>query len=82
MTASHSSFIEVPSTGLQVRACMRACVCAACALNFPSYCIIAFSALTLLIGQLEGHLACKKPSGAMLAGLPVWDEVQICIWRG
>jgi len=27
----------------------------------------AFSALTLLGGQQEGHLACKKLSGAILA---------------
>jgi len=29
----------------------------------------AFSALTLLVGQQEGHLACKKLSGGMLAWL-------------
>jgi len=32
----------------------------------------------LLVGQQEGHLACKN--GGMLAWLFVWDEVQICIW--
>jgi len=31
------------------------------------YC--SFSALTLLVGQQEGHPACKKLSGAMLAWL-------------
>jgi len=36
--------------------------------------------LTLLVGQHEGHLACKKLSGGMLAWLYVWGEVQICIW--
>jgi len=30
---------------------------------------IAFSALTLLVGRQEGHLACKKLSGGMLAWL-------------
>jgi len=30
---------------------------------------IAFSALTLLVGQQEGHPACKKLSGGMLAWL-------------
>jgi len=35
--------------------------------------------LMLLIGRQEGHLACKKLSGGMLAWLSVWDEVQICI---
>jgi len=42
---------------------------------------IAFSALTLLIGQQEGHPACKKLSGGMLAWLGIWVKVQICIWR-
>jgi len=31
--------------------------------------LIAFSALTLLVGWQEGHLACKKLSGGMLAWL-------------
>jgi len=33
----------------------------------------AFSALTLLVGQQEGHLACKKQSGGVLAWLSVWS---------
>jgi len=37
----------------------------------------AFSALTLLVGQQEGHPACKKLSGEVLAWLSVWSEVQI-----
>jgi len=40
----------------------------------------AFSALTLLVGQQEGHPACKKLSGGVLAWLYVWVKVQICIW--
>jgi len=40
----------------------------------------AFSALTLLAGRQEGHLACKKLSGGVLAWLSVWSEVQTCIW--
>jgi len=39
----------------------------------------AFSALTLLVGWQEGHLACKKQSGGVLAWLSVWNEVQTCI---
>jgi len=39
----------------------------------------AFSALTLLVGWQEGHPACKKLSGGVLAWLPVWSEVQTCI---
>ena len=42
--------------------------------------IIAFSALTLLVGRQEGHPACKKLSGGVLAWLSVWSEVQTCIW--
>ena len=40
----------------------------------------AFSALTLLAGQQEGHPACKKLSDGVLAWLSVWSEVQTCIW--
>ena len=40
----------------------------------------AFSALTLLVGRQEGHPACKKLSGEVLAWLSVWGEVQTCIW--
>ena len=42
--------------------------------------LCAFSALTLLVGQQEGHPACKKLSGGMLAWSSVWSEVQTCIW--
>ena len=37
-------------------------------------------ALTLLVGRQERHPACKKLSGAVLAWLSVWSEVQTCIW--
>ena len=37
---------------------------------------VAFSALTLLVGWQEGHPACKKLSGGVLA----WSEVQTSIW--
>ena len=40
----------------------------------------AFSALTLLVGRQEGHPACKKQSGGVLAWLSVWSDVQTCIW--
>jgi len=39
-----------------------------------------FSALMLLVGRQEGHPACKKLSGEVLAWLSVWSEVQTCIW--
>ena len=49
--------------------------------NFVTYVyFIAFSALTLLVGRQEGHPACKKLSGGVLAWLSVWSEVQTCIW--
>ena len=40
----------------------------------------AFSALMLLVGRQEGHPACKKLSGEVLARLSAWSEVQTCIW--
>ena len=42
--------------------------------------LLSFSALTLLVGRQEGHPACKKLSGGVLAWLSVWSEVQTCIW--
>ena len=42
--------------------------------------IIGSSALTLLVGQQEGHLVCKKLSGGVLVWLSVWSEVQTYIW--
>jgi len=35
-------------------------------------CMVAFSALTLLVGRQEGHPACKKLSGGILAWLSAW----------
>jgi len=43
------------------------------------YWVYAFSALTLLVGRQEGHPACKKLSGGVLAWLSVWSDVQTCI---
>ena len=43
-------------------------------------CAFPFSALTLLVGQQEGHPACKKLSGGVLTWLSVWSKVQTCIW--
>ena len=42
--------------------------------------VVAFSALTLSVGRQEGHPACKKLSGGVLAWLSVWSEVQTCMW--
>ena len=54
-------------------------------LNFTDICsadhiYIAFSALTVLAGWQEGHPACKKLSGGVLAWLSVWSKMQTCIW--
>jgi len=46
---------------------------------FNRPCHRAFSALTLLVGRQDGHPACKKLSGGVLAWLSVWSEVQTCI---
>jgi len=35
---------------------------------------LLFSALTLLVGRQEGHPACKKLSGVVLAWLSVWSS--------
>jgi len=45
---------------------------------FSFFC--AFSALTLLVGRQEGHPACKKLSGGVLAWLSLWGKMQTCIW--
>jgi len=49
---------------------------------FVSSCIKTLTqpVLMLLVGQQEGHPACKNLSGGMLAWLSVWGKVQICIW--
>jgi len=41
------------------------------------YVLSAFSALRLLVGRQEGHPACKKLIGGVLAWLSVWSEVQL-----
>jgi len=41
-------------------------------IRFVGRSVIAFSALTLLIGRQGGHPACKKLSGGVLAWLSVW----------
>jgi len=43
-----------------------------------SECVSAFSDLTLLVGQEEGHPACKKTSGEVPVWLSVWCDVQTC----
>jgi len=41
---------------------------------FNKHCgFLCFSALMLLVGQQEGHPACKRLSGGFLAWLSVWS---------
>jgi len=40
--------------------------------------LFPFSALTLLVGQQEGHPACKKLNGGVPAWLSVSSEVRTC----
>jgi len=39
--------------------------------------VFAFSAVALLVGRQEGHPACKKLSGVVLAWLSVWSEPRV-----
>ena len=55
-------------------------VCRCARTVFIHFCKKAFSALTLLVGRQEGHPACKKLSGGVLAWLSAWSEMQTCIW--
>jgi len=48
-------------------------------IDMPELLYRHISALTLLVWRQEGHLACKKLSGGVLAWLSVWSEVQTCI---
>ena len=70
----------------EVYAVYRACViifssCLSVCVIFFEYMLmltlmlVAFSALMLLVGRQEGHLACKKLSGEVLAWLSVCSEV-------
>jgi len=75
---------SVPSASAPHRSSSRTC-------NQPKHALlhngsfsdhyITISALTLLVGRQQGHLACKKLSGGVLAWLSVWSEVQTCIWH-
>ena len=44
---------------------------------FIYWLVLAFSALTLLVGWQEEHPARKKTSDEVLAWLSVWSEVQM-----
>ena len=46
----------------------------------PVLSTLAGLTVILLVGQQEGHPACKKLIGGVLAWLSVWSEMQTCIW--
>ena len=60
--------------------CLLSCACRKLFSATSNLSLVAFSALTLLVGRQEGHPACKKLSGEVLAWLSVWNKVQTCIW--
>ena len=64
----------IDGLGHYIFLCPSICMC------MSVYIMLAFSALTLLVGRQEGHPACKKQSGGVLAWLSVWSEMQTCIW--
>ena len=68
-----SKHLKSPQHAMLISHTVHVTVCACSALS-------AFSALTLLVGWQEGHPACKKLSGGVLAWLFVWSEMQTCIW--
>ena len=67
--------------GVALNSCLHLnrlqCICISADLYRWRY---PFSALTLLVGRQEGHLACKNLSGGVLVWLSVWTEVHTCIW--
>ena len=78
-SASRRSREDVSATGLLTYSLSRSLLTL---LNYLMFVLMSspFSALTLLVGRQEGHPACKKLSGGVLAWLSVWSEVQTCIW--
>jgi len=42
-------------------------------------CSLRLQCFDAVVGRQEGHPACKKLSGGVLAWLSVWSEVQTCI---
>jgi len=67
---SYMCLLYVCALGCSNKICMYVCMT-----------LLAFSALTLLVGRQEGHLACKKLRSGVLAWLSVWSKVQTCIWH-
>jgi len=78
VTAVDSIFLHLVMWALM---CMLICILISVFyITSTAFSAIAFSALALLVGRQEGHPACKKVSGGVLAWLSVWSAVQTCIW--
>ena len=73
-TPPHVKYVATLPCNLSLMACFADINVSLISLMFD------FSALTLLVGRQEGHPACKKLSGGVLAWLSVWSDVQIRIW--
>ena len=63
----------------EIQSTMTFTTAAASYYRFMATILCACSASTLLVGRQEGHPACRKLSGVVLAWLSVWSEVQTCI---
>ena len=74
-------FLLVPaypgSTGPKAVRRLCVCMCLFCVYDLRLLSLQCFDAV---VGRQEGHPACKKLSGGLLAWLSVWSEVQTCIW--
>ena len=72
--------LSTPNCG-KTLACIDPKMCCQCRYAWQYFVFMfIFRALTLLVGQQEGHSACKQTSGEMLVLLSVWGKVQICVW--
>jgi len=49
--------------------------------DYFAFVLFSVSALTLLVGQQEGHPACKNLSGGVLAWLSVWSSADATATR-
>ena len=70
--------IQIEQTVRYVHVCLYLLKFFLFSVSYPG--LLAFSALTLLVGRQEGHPACKKLSGGVLAWLSVLSEMQTCRW--
>ena len=77
---SYSSVLARICADTHWRHCSINHICHCQFLKFKSASKFPFSALMPVVGWQEGHPACKKLSGGVLAWLSVWSEVQTCIW--